>query len=138
MKTFKTIAAGVVLGMLSACGTVGGGPAFTAESIVQSGDAPSAEQGEMVARSYLQQTLKDPDSLKQFRMTGGPILTSWYQGLISGGGTAYGWAVCFEYNAKNSYGGYTGVKGDTLVLRQAGNTFNYVPSVNWGTVTAKC
>jgi hypothetical protein len=63
---------------------------------------------ELWVRSHLTSVLKDPDSFKQF------VMTNLYKGSLwrraIGGGTLPVWVTCVTYNAKNSYGGYTGAK----------------------------
>ena len=73
-----------------------------------------------MVRSLLDRTLKDPDSLKQFKMKGlKPKIWSdnpsapWFAG----------WLACFEYNAKNSYGGYAGVSPGGIVIRMGPDPF---------------
>lgn len=102
-----TILASVAL--LTACATA---PA----PIPTRGPMPTPAEAEAAVKRLLLSGLKDPDSLKQFRIAE-PVPTAWRDGLIHGGGAHAGWLVCFEYNAKNSYGGYTGVKRDGYVFR---------------------
>lgn len=110
----------------------------TGEIAIQAGPAPTVEDSEQAVRAYLLNGLKDPDSLKQFRITGGPTYFTWYRGLVNGGGHDGAWLVCFEYNAKNSYGGYTGVKADGYALRISNSGAQVVPWVNWGLATRRC
>jgi hypothetical protein len=106
---------------------------------VLAGAQPSASEAERVVLEHLRETLKDPDSLKQFRIRSGPKYITWYRGLLTGGGHAAGWLVCFEYNAKNSYGGYVGLKADAIALRthDSGRAYQ-VPSVNWPLISSGC
>lgn len=83
---------------------------------IDAGVKPTSAEAETAVRQYLARSLKDPESLKQFAMRQ-IIGTGWSRGWANGGGTERGWLVCFEYNAKNSYGGYTGLKVDGIVLR---------------------
>lgn len=56
----------------------------------------------------LQRSLKDPSSVRDAR-----ISTPFQVSQVFDGVSPFphsGWAVCLEANAKNSYGGYTGVK----------------------------
>jgi hypothetical protein len=55
-----------------------------------------------VVQNFMAATLKDPGSA-QYNFIGGPMRA--WNGL---GGRAYGYAVCVNINAKNSYGGYVG------------------------------
>lgn len=71
---------------------------------------------EEIIRNYMNQRLKDPDSAK-YSFKKGPV-----QGWNSFGGLLFGYIVCADINAKNSYGGYTGrqpyyfiIKNDTVV-----------------------
>lgn len=80
------------------------------------GPMPTHEQAEAAVRKVLLSGLKDPDSLKQFSI-GEPVPTAWLDGIIHGSTPHAGWLVCFEYNAKNSYGGYVGLKRDGYVFR---------------------
>jgi hypothetical protein len=102
------------------------------------GQPPSDAAAAQAINDTLARALKDPDSLKQFRIRSGPTRISWYQGLLAGGDFDVGWLYCFEYNAKNSYGGYVGLKVDGLALRTATNGDAYVVPVNWGTADTHC
>lgn len=81
---------------------------------IKSGTRPTEDQADRLVRDYLARTLKDPDSLKQFRITGMQTV-GWAQATAR---HEEAWLICFEYNAKNSYGGYVGVKPGGLVVRQ--------------------
>jgi hypothetical protein len=74
------------------------------------GQAPDAET---IIRGWLASTLKDPDSIKSFVVTA-PVKcanrrASWKP--------EFGWCVKYEYNAKNSYGGYAGVTSHTAMIQ---------------------
>lgn len=70
-------------------------------------DAGVAPVGyEQTIRSYLRTALKDPGSLTDFSV-GSPVLASCSVGIY---GAFHGWRVTVSYNAKNSYGGYVGLK----------------------------
>jgi hypothetical protein len=85
---------------------------------VEAGPMPSQAAVDRVIKSYLDHSLKDPDSIKQYRFIS-LHKTRWLRGSLNGGGSEEGWLACFEYNAKNSYGGYTGVKTQGLVMRSS-------------------
>lgn len=104
--------------------------------VVDGGPKPSPQEAEAVVRQRLARILKDPDSLKQFEIRQ-VAHTQWYRGLIHGGGAIAGWLVCFEYNAKNSYGGYTGVKLDGVVMQNTGG-LHIVPDIDWRNTSAVC
>lgn len=79
------------------------------------GPAPTRARAEEIARKYLYESLKDPDSLKQFALTRDPYPRDWQYDRWS---TWYsGHVICFRYNAKNSYGGYEGVRPAGIVVR---------------------
>ena len=86
---------------------------------------------------YLQSTLKDPDSIKQFSIVSGPLSTYWRPSAFSSEYSA-AWLICFEYNAKNSYGGYVGVKRDGLMLKRSGDVVYHLDGVNWASVPDRC
>lgn len=74
------------------------------------GPAPDAET---VIRGWLGSTLKDPDSIKSFTVSQ-PVKcanrrASWKP--------EFGWCVKYEYNAKNSYGGYAGLTSHTAMIQ---------------------
>ena len=66
-------------------------------------------------KNYLDRTLKDRDSLRDFKVLTGPKKGAVNYGAFEKGPTGKNfsnqmWYVCAEYNAKNSYGGYVGIK----------------------------
>ena len=54
--------------------------------------------------------------MKQFQIVSGPNRVSWYTGLLNGNRVMDGWAVCFQYNAKSSYGAYAGLTTAQIVI----------------------
>lgn len=106
----------------------------------QAGRQPSADEATQAVLGYLQGVLKDPDSVKQFEVLGPPTRITWYTGLLVSNKIDAGWLVCFRYNAKNSYGGYVGVKQDGVALRTSSyNDKPYVvTSVNWLAASGNC
>ena len=70
------------------------------------GPEPTAAQAENIARGYLETVLKDPDSLKAFKIIRGPYQRDYLLDIGVPWRRAY--VVCFTYNAKNSYGAYAG------------------------------
>lgn len=131
---FICIAVLAWVGVLAGCATAPSGKG----SYVTAGDQPSKDDLEPVVKRYLATTLKDPDSVKQFQIVSGPTYITWYQGLLGGGGHEGGWLVCYDYNAKNSYGGYTGVKRDGIVVRGTGSSAQWVQRVNWNAASTNC
>ena len=91
------------LGVLCGCAGSPGGNWVGANVPEDAGPSPS--NYEETARSCLKGILKDPDSLKQFSV-GTPMKRSCTIGIY---GRFWGWRVQVNYNAKNSYGAYTGV-----------------------------
>jgi hypothetical protein len=93
------------------------------------GPMPSRAQAERAVKALLLPRLKDPDSLKQFGMAE-PIRTEWRTGLLVGNEAMAGWLLCFEYNAKNSYGAYTGLQRDGYVFRNSGPDLQFLTIVD--------
>jgi hypothetical protein len=102
------------------------------------GQPPSEAAANQVILDVLARALKDPGSLQQYRIVSGPTPVNWYRGLLNGGGFDSAWMFCFEYNAKNSFGGYTGVKLDRVALRAGPNGEAYAVPVNWQIADAHC
>jgi len=76
---------------------------------------PYPSNYEEIVKRYLHDTLKDPQSIQELTMSK-PVEKKVFMGAL-GGGTVPAWATCVSYNAKNSYGGYTGIKSYTYYLR---------------------
>ncbi|MCW8878873.1 MAG: hypothetical protein OQK04_12170 [Kangiellaceae bacterium] len=47
--------------------------------------------------------------------------------------TIYGYLVCVTYNAKNSYGAYSGYKTDGLLIKN-GEVIQHVKGGEWGNI----
>ncbi len=75
------------------------------------GPEPSRAEAARLSIEYLKPLLKDPDSLKQFD------IVSVRQMQYFNGAWESGFRVCFEYNAKNSYGAYSGLSYGGLIAR---------------------
>lgn len=77
---------------------------------------PTPTNAQAVIQSYFAQILKDPESV---RYTGWTEPTKGYvRGpMYKGYPLTYGWLVGVNVNAKNSYGGYTGFKKYTFLMR---------------------
>jgi len=116
---------------LAACATPGSGP-----TVVQLAEAPTLDQSERAVLSYLSRALKDhPDSLKQFKITYGPMPI---RDLVIRGGNEQAWLVCFEYNAENIFGVYTGLRTYGVALQRYGNEATVVSSVSGIVVNNQC
>ncbi len=87
-------------------------PAYEVE--VERGPKPSLDVTLEFIHKNLQRTLKDYDSIKQFATVGElePVV-----GTNIRDNYEQAWALCVEFNSKNSYGGYTGLKQHGYVLR---------------------
>jgi hypothetical protein len=108
------------------------------DQLMERGPPPTDAQAEEAIRATIAQKLKDPDSVKQFRIRSGPMPVSWYQGLFAGGQYDTGWLFCFEYNAKNGVGADTGLTVDGIALRLDSHLRPYVVPVNWGMSDVHC
>lgn len=89
--------------MIGGCATPGGGLMNTNVQ-ADAGQAPTATEQKI--RTFLRATLKDPNSMTDFSVSD-PVLASCAVGIY---GAFHGWRVATSYNAKNSYGGYVGLK----------------------------
>jgi hypothetical protein len=103
-------------------------------TVVEDRDVGTTPAGyEAAIKEYFKRTLKDPYSAKYEEITP-PILGFFTESTVTKPATLintdvrvtvrkiYGWMVTADVNAKNSYGGYVGVKqykfffrGDTLI-----------------------
>lgn len=70
---------------------------------VDVGSAPVNHEATILA--YLRETLRDPQSIQDFR-TYTPMLSTCVHNMFYP--PFQGWAVMTEYNAKNAFGGYVG------------------------------
>lgn len=125
------IAAIAAAAALTACGSIP-----TGEIIKEAGAAPTQEQAEQAIRAHLRRTLRDPDSLRDFAMLSGPTLTT---GTTAGGNYEQVWLVCVEYNAKNAYGGYTGIATESYPLRfSSSGGLEIISRINWVAQDRRC
>jgi len=83
------------------------------------GPKPSPEDANAAVTAYLRESLKDPDSLKDYELKS-IVSHNWGDGGRTGV-IFYnaGWAACVSYNAKNSYGGYVGKSVHAYLVRKA-------------------
>jgi len=77
----------------------------TASELANADYGPYPNDYEQIIRAQLNMTLKDPESAR-INFLRQP--QSGWNGI--GGTIKYGWFVCADINAKNSFGGYTGSK----------------------------
>lgn len=66
---------------------------------------------EPIIKSYMQSTLKDPESARY------QFLNSPKSGWNGVGGVKYGYVVCAYINGKNSYGGYVGNRMSYFMIK---------------------
>ncbi len=76
---------------------------------------PFPENYEQIVKAWLQDTLKDPYSLRELEITEPQTARVWV-GLLNGG-YLDGYRTCVSYNAKNGFGAYVGLKRYTVVLK---------------------
>lgn len=104
--------------------------------IEEAGAQPSREQAESAVRAHMRRTLRDPDSVKDFAWISGPDLVT---GTTAGGNFERAWLVCVEYNAKNAYGGYTGITTESYPLRfSSKGGLEIISRVNWASADKHC
>ena len=105
---------------------------------VDAGPQPTTAQVEPLIHERFKGALKDPDSVKQFEVIN-IMKTRWFLGApISNPGAAEGWIACFQYNAKNSYGGYVGVKTYGLVFRIEGGQPRFIMTQDGAIMAPRC
>ena len=103
----------VLLAVVGGCASTGGPQPSESDARALAGPMPDPAEAEQLIFNSIKVRLKDPDSIKQFRISRGPIFvnTDVWVGLLNGGTRrVIGWVYCAEYNAKNSYGAYAGVE----------------------------
>jgi hypothetical protein len=98
--------------LLSACANTRP-PIETAPEV---GAKPTADEAKRLALELIVPRLKDPDSIKAFRIEH-ISARQYYFEHRSAGGWRSGWEVCFSYNAKNSYGAYTGTRRTGFIAK---------------------
>lgn len=109
-------------------GIVGCASVPTGQIIEPAGPAPTKSQIEALVLPSLTRTLRDPESLRQFAIVGEPQLVN---GTTAGRNIEQGWLICFEYNAKNAYGGYAGLTREGYVVRLSGDEYTIISQINW-------
>jgi hypothetical protein len=109
-----------LLAILCGCATTSTYRPTEEDARTTAGQIPDQSEAEKLIFETVKSKLKDPDSIKQFRVSIGPIFVNkdvWV-GLLNGSTRrVIGWLYCAEYNAKNSHGGYGGVENMALLLR---------------------
>jgi len=77
---------------------------------------PYPDNYKEIVRGYIEHTFFDPYSLRSV------IISTPHSGSMA---WRSGWWVCFECNAKNRMGGYTGLKRKALLLAQGNVVMNF-------------
>lgn len=81
--------------------------------VTESDYGEKPENYQELITTYMARHLRDPDSAKyEF---GGTPSRGWNSG--NGMGRQYGWFVCAHINAKNAYGGYTGLRRHYFLIK---------------------
>lgn len=73
---------------------------------------PRPENYEELVKTWAEQNLKDPESARYNR-----ISKPRKEFMIASLKPFFGWSVCADINAKNSYGGYTGAQTYWFLIR---------------------
>jgi hypothetical protein len=99
-KTIKAAFNFGLVALLTACTSTG--------TAMKADPGPYPANYQQDVQTFLSAYLKDPGSISQFSEST-PHQGVYWMGALYGG--AYpAWAVCIQYNAKNSYGGYVGLQ----------------------------
>lgn len=97
--TMTRSAALAALALAAGCASV-----MNTNTAADVGPVPAAY--EQTVRAYLRSALRDPASMTDFAVSA-PERTSCAVGVY---GPFHGWRVAVQYNAKNAFGGYVGLK----------------------------
>lgn len=73
---------------------------------------PRPENYEELVKAWAEQNLKDPESARYHR-----ISKPRKEFMVVNLKPFFGWSVCADINAKNSYGGYTGAQTQWFLIR---------------------
>lgn len=73
---------------------------------------PRPETYEELVKAWAEQNLKDPESARYNR-----ISKPRKEFMVANLKPVFGWSVCADINAKNSYGGYTGAQTQWFLIR---------------------
>jgi len=90
------------------------------------GPAVSIGEAESIIKDYMKTSLKDPYSVRDFEILGQPKKCFWKKIYGSFYPNYYGWCATHQYNAKNSYGAYIGMKQHVAIIKN-GVISNYNP-----------
>lgn len=108
VKILSFVCVTMLLGALSGCATPP-----TAQELARLDYGPYPDNYEQIVRAYFDRNLKDPSSL-QLR-DGIPAPTQAWSKFM--GDLKAGYKICVTYNAKNSYGAYTGYSTEYFLIK---------------------
>lgn len=100
-----------ILAAVAAAVVLSGCAVATPEDLAKADYGPYPTNYEAVVRSYMNRTLKDPESARY------EFLNSPKQSWNGIGGLKFGYSVCVNINAKNSYGGYVGTRMSYFMIK---------------------
>ena len=126
MRALLAVAAAVAL---SGCAI---GPTYlrTANGSVPVAEDAGPRPSREVIDQYLRASLRDPSSAQVERVVG-PGFVNQKSHIITP--AFYGWVTCFDVNAKNAFGGYTGFKRNALVVRDGRIVYTQTQDDSWRT-----
>ena len=84
--------------------------------LMQDDVGPYPENYEALIKQWLQVNLKDPYTVRDLAITQ-PIQGKYWGGLLVTGGNVTAYRSCVQYNAKNSYGAYIGLRAYSFWLK---------------------
>lgn len=102
------------------------------------GVAPTEAEATAALHTHLERTLKDPDSVKQFRVLTPPTWAVWTGTGQWARSLDGGWMICYELNAKNSYGGYIGLQKRGIAFESHQGRLIPITDVNMSTLEPAC
>lgn len=105
---------------------------------IDPGPRPTPEQASAAIDLHLRETLRDYPSLRDLQVVDGPKRITWTRPPNAIQPFGAGWLYCIRYNAKNAYGGFTGLQGDKVVLRVEAGEAGPVRTVNWAAASGGC
>lgn len=108
----------------------------TGITTIQRGAQPTPPQALEVTHKHLRRYLNDYDSMKDFSVVRGPEAMS---ARNLAGNYEEAWLLCVEYNAKNLYGAYTGIKEHPIAMRfNMSNELEIIAPTNWVNYRERC
>lgn len=117
-----------------AAATIGCAPMPPPQTLSAGGEPTAQELAEAI-HARLKSTLKDYDSMKDFSLVDGPASA---YAIYGAGGIENLWFACVKYNAKNSYGGYTGLNSHPMYFRRIEGEVVHIAPIAWKSVSKTC